>query len=73
MQTSVQSRGLSRIGYEEEIKKFTPKATRHIFLIRHGQYNTAGATDDERTLTGLGKIFYFHCKVCFSAMKLCVL
>lgn len=28
---------------------------RHLFLIRHGQYNLEGATDKERVLTELGK------------------
>lgn len=31
-----------------------PTATRHLFLIRHGQYNLKGLTDEERTLTPLG-------------------
>lgn len=31
------------------------KATRHLILIRHGQYNLDGATDKERTLTELGR------------------
>nr|CAB3264803.1 serine/threonine-protein phosphatase PGAM5, mitochondrial-like [Phallusia mammillata] len=30
-------------------------ATRHIILIRHGQYNLAGKGDEERYLTSLGK------------------
>lgn len=30
-----------------------PTATRHLFLIRHGQYNLKGATDEEKTLTPL--------------------
>lgn len=29
-------------------------ATRHIFLIRHGQYNLKGETDADRVLTPLG-------------------
>jgi len=32
-----------------------PTASRHIILIRHGQYNLAGTTDDERYLTDLGR------------------
>uniref|UniRef100_A0A6G1SMS7 Serine/threonine-protein phosphatase PGAM5, mitochondrial n=1 Tax=Aceria tosichella TaxID=561515 RepID=A0A6G1SMS7_9ACAR len=46
---------------DEDIKRQTristpikPTATRHLFLIRHGQYNLKGATDEERTLTPLG-------------------
>ncbi|XP_005990283.1 serine/threonine-protein phosphatase PGAM5, mitochondrial isoform X2 [Latimeria chalumnae] len=31
------------------------KATRHIFLIRHSQYNLNGQNDKERTLTQLGR------------------
>jgi serine/threonine-protein phosphatase PGAM5 len=31
------------------------KAKRHILLIRHGQYNLNGKTDQERTLTALGR------------------
>jgi len=34
---------------------YTPTATRHILLIRHGQYNLAGKTDQERYLTDLGR------------------
>lgn len=32
-----------------------PKATRHLILIRHGQYEVKGATDEERILTKLGR------------------
>ena len=31
-----------------------PTATRHIILIRHGQYNLKGETDEDRYLTELG-------------------
>ena len=31
-----------------------PTATRHLILIRHGQYNLDGKTDEERSLTSLG-------------------
>ncbi|KFP89558.1 hypothetical protein N311_08948, partial [Apaloderma vittatum] len=31
------------------------KATRHIFLIRHSQYNVDGRADKDRTLTPLGR------------------
>jgi hypothetical protein len=41
---------------EEEIKKKTPKASRHLLLIRHGQYNENGLSDDARMLTALGKL-----------------
>lgn len=44
---------------EEEIKKQSidrprPTATRHLLLIRHGQYNLKGIKDEERSLTTLG-------------------
>jgi len=32
-----------------------PSVSRHIILIRHGQYNLAGTTDSERYLTDLGR------------------
>ncbi|XP_050677341.1 serine/threonine-protein phosphatase Pgam5, mitochondrial isoform X2 [Leptidea sinapis] len=41
--------------YNEEIEKSKSKAVRHLFLIRHGQYNIDGVTDQERTLTELGR------------------
>lgn len=40
--------------YNEKIENKKSRATRHIFLIRHGQYNLKGETDEERTLTELG-------------------
>ncbi|KAG8455960.1 hypothetical protein GDO86_001956 [Hymenochirus boettgeri] len=44
---------------EEELQlhlnKHKPKATRHIFLIRHSQYKLDGKTDSERVLTTLGR------------------
>ncbi|XP_072934264.1 serine/threonine-protein phosphatase Pgam5, mitochondrial isoform X2 [Epargyreus clarus] len=42
--------------YNEQIEKAKSKAVRHLFLIRHGQYNLDGATDKERTLTEIGRI-----------------
>lgn len=42
--------------YNEQIEKAKSKAVRHLFLIRHGQYNVEGLTDKERILTELGKI-----------------
>ena len=36
-------------------KVVRPTATRHLVLIRHGQYNLDGKTDDERYLTPLGR------------------
>ncbi|XP_065549280.1 serine/threonine-protein phosphatase PGAM5, mitochondrial isoform X2 [Lathamus discolor] len=44
---------------EEELSSrlnhFKAKATRHIFLIRHSQYNLDGRADKDRTLTPLGR------------------
>lgn len=40
--------------YNEKLEK-KPKATRHIILIRHGQYNLNGAKDPDRILTDLGR------------------
>ncbi|KAH0625553.1 hypothetical protein JD844_015111 [Phrynosoma platyrhinos] len=44
---------------EEEVSSrlshYKAKATRHIFLIRHSQYNTDGHNDKERILTKLGR------------------
>lgn len=41
--------------YNERLQKVRPKATRHLILVRHGQYNLDGKTDDERFLTSLGR------------------
>ncbi|TSO98506.1 Serine/threonine-protein phosphatase PGAM5, mitochondrial [Bagarius yarrelli] len=38
-----------------EVENNKPTATRHIFLIRHSQYNLNGSRDPERTLTPLGR------------------
>lgn len=43
--------------YNEKLEKAKSKAVRHLFLIRHGQYNVEGVTDKERILTELGNIF----------------
>jgi len=40
--------------YNKQIKSQISGATRHIFLIRHGQYNLSGETDGDRKLTELG-------------------
>lgn len=40
---------------ENELEKQRPTATRHLLLIRHGQYNLDGKEDSERYLTKLGK------------------
>ncbi|XP_015593035.1 serine/threonine-protein phosphatase Pgam5, mitochondrial [Cephus cinctus] len=41
--------------YNEKLETKKPKVIRHLFLIRHGQYNTGGRTDVERILTDLGR------------------
>ena len=41
--------------WSDEVAKFTPETTRHIFLIRHGQYNQEGKSDEENYLTPLGR------------------
>ncbi|VVC26566.1 Hypothetical protein CINCED_3A020028 [Cinara cedri] len=41
--------------YNQKIEEKKSRATRHIFLIRHGQYNLKGETDEERQLTELGR------------------
>ncbi|XP_023668064.1 serine/threonine-protein phosphatase PGAM5, mitochondrial [Paramormyrops kingsleyae] len=38
-----------------EVDSGKPKATRHIFLIRHSQYNLNGSEDKDRVLTPLGR------------------
>ncbi|XP_050410406.1 serine/threonine-protein phosphatase PGAM5, mitochondrial-like [Patella vulgata] len=40
---------------DEDVKKQTPTATRHIILIRHGQYNLHAKTQKEKYLTDLGR------------------
>ncbi|XP_072271794.1 serine/threonine-protein phosphatase PGAM5, mitochondrial-like isoform X2 [Pyxicephalus adspersus] len=37
------------------LKKYKARASRHIFLVRHGQYNVDGDADSERVLTPLGR------------------
>lgn len=39
----------------EKLEAIRPTAVRHLFLIRHGQYNLDGATDVDRFLTELGR------------------
>jgi len=39
---------------EPTSKETTPAATRHLILIRHGQYHTKAATPEEKRLTKLG-------------------
>ncbi|XP_026472460.1 serine/threonine-protein phosphatase Pgam5, mitochondrial-like isoform X2 [Ctenocephalides felis] len=42
--------------YNEELVLAKPTAVRHLFLIRHGQYNLKGKSDSERRLTELGEM-----------------
>lgn len=46
--------GSDDLRYEKELAAMTPNAVRHLFLIRHGQYNLDGLTDKERSLTETG-------------------
>ncbi|KAK3083970.1 hypothetical protein FSP39_006095 [Pinctada imbricata] len=41
--------------YDNELQKQTSTASRHLLLIRHGQYVLDGATDQQRILTALGR------------------
>jgi serine/threonine-protein phosphatase PGAM5 len=41
--------------HNEKLEKAKAIATRHLILVRHGQYNLAGKTDEERFLTELGR------------------
>ena len=39
----------------DRLEKAKAKASRHLILVRHGQYNLDGKTDNERFLTDLGR------------------
>ncbi|XP_043571369.1 serine/threonine-protein phosphatase PGAM5, mitochondrial isoform X1 [Chiloscyllium plagiosum] len=41
--------------FTAQLENYKVKATRHIFLIRHSQYNLSASTDKERSLTSLGR------------------
>ena len=41
--------------YKEKLSAATSKASRILVLVRHGQYNLAGQTDQENYLTDLGR------------------
>ncbi len=41
--------------YKEKVKEKTPTASRHLILIRHGQYDMEPDSDKGRILTALGK------------------
>ncbi|KAK7477428.1 hypothetical protein BaRGS_00031330 [Batillaria attramentaria] len=47
--------GVSEEEYQQELKNRTPKATRHLILIRHGQYVDTEKRDENRILTALGR------------------
>ena len=51
----VSSEDLNDKENEDPNNKKVPTATRHILLIRHGQYNLEGKSDAERILTELGR------------------
>jgi serine/threonine-protein phosphatase PGAM5 len=42
--------------YNSKLEKHKPTATRHIIMIRHGQYNTKGEADIDRILTETGRV-----------------
>ena len=47
---------IQKENYENKVKESTPRATRHLLFIRHGQYNLDGTTNDtQRYLTETGK------------------
>ncbi|XP_028680093.1 serine/threonine-protein phosphatase PGAM5, mitochondrial isoform X1 [Erpetoichthys calabaricus] len=54
-QTNGKKRGTDANDIELFVENKKPKATRHILLIRHSQYNLNGHSDKDRTLTGLGQ------------------
>uniref|UniRef100_A0A7G3AY73 Serine/threonine-protein phosphatase PGAM5, mitochondrial n=1 Tax=Lutzomyia longipalpis TaxID=7200 RepID=A0A7G3AY73_LUTLO len=41
--------------YNDKLEKATPKAIRHLILIRHGQYNQSGESDSKHYLTEIGR------------------
>jgi len=53
---------------DESIAQKKPTASRHLLLIRHGQYNEDGKLDEERTLTPLGVFFLSKTLVYLVAM-----
>ncbi|RUS85620.1 hypothetical protein EGW08_006632 [Elysia chlorotica] len=44
-----------RVSYQQKIESQTPKTSRHLILIRHGQYFDNATADKERFLTTLGR------------------
>lgn len=45
--------------YNKKCEAKKSKAVRHLILIRHGQYNRQGNTDEEKILTILGNYNFF--------------
>jgi len=43
------------VDYDRAVQKATPTASRHVILVRHGQYFDSGQADRERFLTSLGR------------------
>ena len=58
--------GVETDDYKLKLKEKTPTASRHIFLIRHGQYNLKGEIDEKQYLTELGK--YNTTQFCIHSM-----
>jgi len=51
---------------DDSVVQKKPTASRHLLLVRHGQYNVDGETDNKRTLTPLGWFCYGVKLPCFS-------
>ncbi|XP_068099507.1 serine/threonine-protein phosphatase PGAM5, mitochondrial-like isoform X2 [Hyperolius riggenbachi] len=48
-------KNLTEKDLKHQLKKHKATSRRHIFLVRHGQYNVDGNTDSEKVLTKLGR------------------
>lgn len=53
----------------DKVEKVKPTATRNLILIRHGQYNLNGSSDEERFLTSLGILYRFFSARAFKFVK----
>lgn len=42
--------------FNSKLDKHKPSAVRHLILVRHGQYDTNGKSDEEKILTDTGRI-----------------
>lgn len=79
-QVSTTSTGCQSEFHDPEISKKTPKARRHLILVRHGQYETQQREADKKILTllgeeqadftgkRLGEINYKNCRLYHSTM-----